>query len=317
MTKKFIKHSIIAACIILACELFARFILGLGNPPLYKAHPTIEYMLRPDQDVRRFGNRYIVNEYGMRSPSFPIKNDGFRVLVFGDSVINGGNLTDQKDLGTTQIQKKLTQEGAKNAVVGNISAGSWGPGNWLAYAEEYGFFDADVVVLVISSHDAGDNPSFNPLDQDHPTRRPLFAVEEGVSRYLARYFHRRTALKADAGMQPEDVSAHESAVQKGLADLTAFLLLAQSRAGQVLVFQHLTSKELQASRPDEGYFRIRDACVKSGIEPVLLAPYFKEEISLGNDPYRDDIHPNAIGQRALAKAIEGKLVSSGFINLDN
>ncbi len=71
----------------------------------------------------------------------------------------------------------------KKIVVGNISAGSWGPGNWLAYAEEYGFFDADVIVLVISSHDIEDNPTYQKLNQyTHPTRRPIFALWEGLVR---------------------------------------------------------------------------------------------------------------------------------------
>ena len=68
---------------------------------------------------------------------FP-KDDEFRVICFVDSVLNGGSLTDQKDLATTLLEKKL-KEVTPDAYVGNISAGSWGPGNWRAYADEYGF----------------------------------------------------------------------------------------------------------------------------------------------------------------------------------
>lgn len=52
-------------------EVVARFVLGLGDPPLSVAHPTIEYLLKPNQVVHRFGNRYLVNQYGMQSEPLP------------------------------------------------------------------------------------------------------------------------------------------------------------------------------------------------------------------------------------------------------
>jgi hypothetical protein len=79
---------IILVCLVAAGEWFARVQLGLGNPPLSVAHPTIEYLFKPNQDVRRFDNRVRINAYGMRSEDFPASKpqDEFRVLVFGDSV---------------------------------------------------------------------------------------------------------------------------------------------------------------------------------------------------------------------------------------
>jgi hypothetical protein len=154
-----------------AAEWFARARLGLGNPPLSVTHPTIEYLFKPNQDVLRFGNRVRINAYGMRSDDFPTNKaqDEFRVLVFGDSVLNGGNLTDQKELATELLSVRLEQALERPVVVGNVSAGSWGPGNWLGYAREYGFFDADAVVLLISTHDYRDNPTFEPLNRyTHP-----------------------------------------------------------------------------------------------------------------------------------------------------
>src|SRR5262245_23618663 len=161
---------------VVALELIARFALGLGTPPLSIRHPTIEYMFAPDQDCMRFGNHFQTNAWGMRSPPFASQKldpNEFRVMVFGDSVINGGNLTDQADLATSIVATQLERQLNRPVVVGNISAGSWGPGNWLAYAEEYGFFDADCVLLVLGSGDAGDCPEFLPLNTDtHPTTAP-------------------------------------------------------------------------------------------------------------------------------------------------
>lgn len=84
----------IGICVIVLGELFARFYLGLGDPPLSVAHPTIEYMFKPNQDVYRFGNRQLYNRYGMRSPYFDREksDDELRILVIGDSVVNGGKI---------------------------------------------------------------------------------------------------------------------------------------------------------------------------------------------------------------------------------
>ena len=180
-----------AAVALISGELIARYALGLGNPPLSTSHETIEYLYQPNQDVSRFGNRFLVNQYGMRSETFPPEKQSSaetRIMVFGDSVINGGNLTDHSNLATTLLQNELSQSSSNPVIVGNISAGSWGPGNWLAYAKEYGFFEADIVVLQISSHDWKDNPKFKPLNPNtHPQDQPISAVTEGITRYLPRY----------------------------------------------------------------------------------------------------------------------------------
>ena len=91
--------------LLLAGEWFARSVLGLGDPPLSITHPRIEYLYAPNQDVRRFGKRFLVNDYSMRSAPLAARKgaDERRVLVFGDSVVNGGNLTDHQDLATTRL----------------------------------------------------------------------------------------------------------------------------------------------------------------------------------------------------------------------
>ena len=182
-------------------ELVARYALGLGNPPLSQPHPTIEYLFKPNQDVKRFNNRVLINAYGMRSHQFPKQKPAgeFRLMVFGDSVLNGGNLTDHENLGTKIAQKELEGLLGKPVQVGNISAGSWGPGNWLAYAKEFGFFGADLVVLVASSHDIADNPTFAPLDPNtHPQKAPVSALIEGAVRYLPHYL---SSLSGGAGYE--------------------------------------------------------------------------------------------------------------------
>lgn len=73
-------------------EIALRVGLGLGNPPLLVEDPEIEYYFKPRQDILRFGKRFKVNEWGMRSESFAqeVEANEQRIIVFGDSVINGG-----------------------------------------------------------------------------------------------------------------------------------------------------------------------------------------------------------------------------------
>lgn len=297
-------------------EVFARYYLGLGTPPIYILHPRIEYMLKPNQEINRFGNRVIVNQYGMRSNHFPSKKPigEYRVMVFGDSVINGGNQTDQASLATSILASKLKVVNQNNVVVGNISAGSWGPGNWLAYIQEYGFFDADVVVLVISSHDYADNPTFQPLNENtHPTEKPISALLEGITRYLPRYLPQLSAGN-NSTIENDQFGAkvNEQEALKGLSDLRRFLELAKSSAATVLVFQHWEKSEIESGFAAPGNRRIRLACEQIGISPISLEPFFRHSISKNANPYRDNIHINEVGQQILAEAIFTKIPNTAF-----
>lgn len=291
-------------------EWFARAQLGLGNPPLSVAHPTIEYHFKPNQDVRRFDNRVRINAYGMRSEDFPASKpqDEFRVLIFGDSVLNGGNLSDQAELATELLRDQLEQALKRPVVVGNVSAGSWGPGNWLGYAREYGFFDADAVILLISTHDHRDNPTFEPLNpHTHPERTPVLAVWEGVTRYLPRYLpdlpvrsDRDTEVGADASQTDADDT--QLAAERGLADLSAFLELARGAVPVVIVAQFLEQSEL-LGEPGTGHFLIHDLARQQGVAVASTEPWFREALETGPTPFRDNIHINAVGQAVLAEAL--------------
>lgn len=72
-----------------------------------------------------------------------------------------------------------------DSVVGNVATPSWGPGNGLGWARRFGFLQATDVVLVISSHDAADNPSPEPFtgNPNHPLQSPVSALVEGLERY--------------------------------------------------------------------------------------------------------------------------------------
>ncbi len=315
MRRRYIFAALALVAIILA-EALARTALGLGDPPLSATHPTIEYLYRPNQDVMRFGKRFIVNEYGMRGESFPRhKAEGeLRIMVFGDSVLNGGNLTDHEELATTLLARRLKTDLGRNVTIGNISAGSWGPGNWLAYAQEYGFFEADAVVLVISSHDAADNPTFAPLDPDmHPQGKPVLALAEGMTRYLPRYLPKfRGGAAARHEPSREEIAA---ATRRGLEDLGAFLALARAHARRVLVLQHPERKEIESGRFEPGHAAIQKVAAEYGVPVIQLAPALASAMQGGEQPWRDNIHPNEVGQRILASVLWQALIDQRLLGL--
>lgn len=303
----------LSSAALLSGELVARFILGLGTPPLSIEHSRIEYMFKPSQNISRFGNRIVINEYGMRSESFPpqrLDSSETRIMVFGDSVINGGGLTDHSDLATTLIAEELTQAKDTKVIVGNISAGSWGPGNWLAYAEEYGFFDTDTVLLVLSSHDYADNPSSEPLNPNtHPVHRPKSAITEALTRYLPTYWNKWANSRNENHDKSQTViqTVNPADIQQGLQDLAAFLSLAKTKAQTVIVFLHLEKEELELNQIKDGHYAIAQLCYQLGIPAISLESFYRESLSRGTDIYRDGIHINEAGQQVLADAILSSL----------
>ena len=276
-------------------------------------------MYKPNQDVYRFGNHFIVNQYGMRTSPFSIKkaNGEFRIMIFGDSVLNGGSHTDHDALATTILQKRLGEE-QQNVVVGNISAKSWGPGNWYAYASEYGFFEADLVVLVVSSHDHADNPTFQPLNENkHPTDGPASAFIEVFTRYLPRYLPQIGAGEAGTERGHFEAGSNDQEVRKGLKDLRGFLKLAKNNSIHVLVVQHLEKSELNKSTASYGSQRIKQTVESIGIPSISLEPYFHRSMQDGRNPYRDNIHPNQIGQQLIANAIHENMPANTLHRTDS
>jgi hypothetical protein len=294
--------------LIAAGELFARFYLGLGHPPLSEAHPTIEYLFKPDQKVYRFGNLFQTNRYGMRSDDFaPQKTDPheLRVMVYGDSVVNGGNLTDQRFLATSILQRVLARQLQRPVVVGNISAGSWGPPNELAYLKQYGFLDADIVVLVLSSSDYDDAPTFEPLNPlTHPTEAPISALWEGMVRYLPRYTSGLTVNESGVVPDPRHI-ANKRDVQVSLGAEREFLEMAKAEGVKVLLVQHWTNSELRSGSPLEGHSAICRVAAEAAVPTYDDADRLRQLVDAGRNPYRDDIHLNELGQQALVELLSG------------
>ncbi|MBW4649295.1 MAG: SGNH/GDSL hydrolase family protein [Kastovskya adunca ATA6-11-RM4] len=183
------KYWIPGACVgtLAATEVLLRLIFGLGNPVLVQADAQMGYRFQPNQKIFRFGRRIEYNQYSMRSepinPQSPLGT--LRIVMTGDSVLNGGNPTDQKETISELFETKIKSSNPRVEVL-NASAGSWGIGNHLGYLREFGTFNSDAVILQIGTHDLTQPTSTSDrvgTDPNYPTSPPLFAVQEAWTRY--------------------------------------------------------------------------------------------------------------------------------------
>lgn len=281
------------AILIISGEAFARYVVGLGTPPLSVTHARIEYMFAPGQDVQRFGNRQLYNELSMRSAPLASWGDDRRVLVFGDSVLNGGNLTDHEELATTLATKSTDQ-----AVFANISAGSWGIDNFLGWIEVYGMINADAGIIVLSSHDAGDAPTFDPLNpMVHPTRTPPMALWEAVMRYFPRYLPFEIPSFSSKSVKPVN-PLHLG--RSGVDALPDLILRFASTDTPLCIILHNTLTELKSN--GDNAFSDLVAILEAYSVPMLTLTEFAENLHV-QSIYRDDIHINEVGQSVLAVAL--------------
>jgi lysophospholipase L1-like esterase len=305
-----------AAVIILliAAELILRFHFGLGDPPLSMFDPDMEYRFQPNQTVHRFGNLIHYNAYSQRADDFPehkSSSDELRVMFIGDSVINGGNQTDQSQLVTQILQRRLTDELHRKVIVGNASASSWGPPNELAYVNKFGLVDADVVVLVFNDEDAFDAMTFNPvvgIRPDFPNRKPLLALTEAWTRYLPMF-----TARFKKPPPPDPTVPDEQALSICMDAIRQLVEIARSHGARVLIAEHHALPRFMGAgegpRFEAGREHILQTSRELGIEPIQWSQQFEEAMRQGKDPYRagDYMHPSAVGVQIMVDVLLPKI----------
>lgn len=189
--------------LLLVLEAGLRWIFGFGNPLLYLADPEMGYLLAPNQRTKRFGNRIAINEYSMRSPTITETRppSTLRVLLLGDSVVNGAWWTDQdrilSALMTAHLKLPILEALDENlnrqtpfaqVEVLSASANSWGPRNELAYLQRFGTFEAQAIVLLLNTDDLfAAAPTSQGVGHalNYPNRKPPCALAEVYTRYLS------------------------------------------------------------------------------------------------------------------------------------
>lgn len=299
MKKKIIFFLVGFIGLLLTAELVLR-LFGLGNPPLFMASPKYEYNYAPNQDVRRFGNCILINEHAMRSrPIQPA--DKVKVLLFGDSIINGGAATDHEALASTLLEYAFQEKYGESARVLNVSCGSWGPDNNFAFLQENGDFGAEKFVLVFSSHDYDDWMTFRPIvgnSRVYPDRKPATAVGEGINRYLLpKITH--SYLK-DPSVKPRIPAEDRQGRVQGWEDFRAYCA---AKNIPMLVVLHPDTEEVAA-----GSFSEKGQLLIEWLESHEI-PYVNE-LAEGTQTeyYRDEIHYNEEGQNFLFEELKKELL---------
>lgn len=299
--KRYGKNLLVFLTLLFVTEVVLKLKWGFGSPVLFLEDTSFEYIAKPNQGIKRFGNRIKTNEFSMRSE--PISaSDSIVILKIGDSIINGGTLTDQDSLATTILEKKLREEFKKNIRVLNISAGSWGPDNAFAYIKKYGAFKSKFFILVFSSHDLYDVMQFDKVvgvNPSFPSENPCCAISELVNRYGIPWLEEKTgiSLHKDKIQNNFVISYNTNKINPGWKEFIDYTRLNNIKLSVVL---HPTIQEVEMQHYDENGKKIISMLDSANI-------YCLKEINPSHIPlkdcYRDDIHYNNKGQKLLAEEV--------------
>ena len=285
--------------VVVGIELVLRIGLGFCDALLYQPSDKYEYIAQPNQNRLRFGVRLMTNSYSQRSE----EPDSTKTIVLGlgDSVLFGGSWMDQDSLATTLFSKETGMQ------MLNISCGSWGPDNCVAYLKEKGTFGAKAMLLVCSSHDAFDSMSFAPVVDvlpNYPMKQYSFAIWEAIDRYLIPYFNSMTHTRkyADPDAVVEKLAANRQVVQKSkhfVKGFDALKHIADSLGIPMYVYLHAEEGELEQRRYNDMGQQI---LLWADTANVRLIDGIKEGERM--DMYHDAIHLNNKGQRHLADVLQ-------------
>lgn len=289
---------------VLAVEISLRVQFGFCDALLYNDSDKYEYIAQPNQDRKRFGAHIYYNSFSQRSDE-PDTTKNI-ILGLGDSVIFGGTWMEQDSLATSIFTKETGVQ------MLNISAGSWGPDNCVAYLREKGTFGAKAMVLVCSSHDAYDVMSHIPvvgIYPNYPNKQYKSAIIELFGRYIIPRINNyinsaRRKLDPDASVV-ENIKSNNSVKKKSNKFNPGFdelKIIADSLKIPLFVYLHAEVNEIKNNAYNEMGQRIIEWANKNN---VLLF----EGLHLGEteDMYKDIIHYNEKGQKHMANVLIEKI----------
>ena len=285
-------------------EIALRVTMGWGNPPLYVADPEIGYLLAPNQKLRRSGNLIETNQYSMRNQQLEAKSaNQTRVMLLGDSVVNGSWWTDQSKTLSSLLANKLQPDIVE---VLNASANSWSPRNQLAYLKRFGLFDAEALVLIINTDDLfAIEPTSLVVGKSYsyPNRAPGLALIEGYQLLIA---------------PPQSIpeleqlrQAQDDRLSQNLAAIKEIRAIAAATDTKFILVLTPLLREFKSGSQDqerEARMRLKELTQKEEINYIdfltLWADFPQPEFL-----YRDHIHPTPQGNTKIIEAIAEQLQS--------
>jgi len=303
MKKRWLKILVYFFIFLFVTELALRLFLDNESRVLYLEDAHCEYRLAPSQSVTRFHNLYETNEYGMRSGS-PSKLMRKKILLFGDSVLNGGTKIDQQELLNYILESKLSATWGGDFGAFNISAGSWGPENAFRFMENYVDFDFDLIVLVFSSHDYHDNMHFRKVvgvEPAWPNEQPFLALTDLFSGYIS------PKVKSWFGTSYDYLDGFDdSAVNPGWK---LFFDYAREAQKPIIVYHHPDQDELESGIYNEDGKALEMLLTENNIRSIQG---ITNQVS---ENYIDNIHVNANGHAVIAQTIFERIMADNLLNL--
>ncbi len=293
---------------ILLTEMTLRLGFGLGNPALVQADDQTGYRFQPNQNLWRFGKRIVYNQYSQRSD--PIQPDKpprtLRILMVGDSVLNGGNPIDQSQIISEILKERLNQSDDTVEVL-NASSGSWGLGNQWGYLQKFGLFESDLVILQIGVHDLLQPTSTSEAVGSiyFPDQRPFLAISEAWYRYAWPRISGHLRLNTPSSEIPQIQRSPEDQFAENMAIFRQMVGKIRSENIPVMVlftpnhFDLIPSVQIPPYQPE--FFLI----LQSEKIPVIdvYQAWSKLSPSTIDTFFRDSVHLNEIGNEAVVGLI--------------
>ena len=312
-SKMSLKLALITIAILLgiaiAMELGLRLLFGFGNPPLYVADEEVGYLLAPNQNLRRMGNRIQINEYSMRNGAIAATPaaDTYRILMVGDSILNGNWWTSQEKTLTEVLERQLQPEkfSRQRVEVLNASANSWGPRNEVAYIRKFGTFGAQVVVLLLNTDDLFAKAPFSGgvgSDRNYPNQKPPLAIVEVWQLLVSPPTSILTPEESGdrVGNNLEAMEEAKAIVQQNNAEFWIAMTPLLREIGDPGTRDY----ELRARK------RLQEFAEKQDIPYIDFLPIFNAASS-PEELYRDHIHLSPAGNKLVSEVLARKLQSGG------
>jgi lysophospholipase L1-like esterase len=282
---------------------------GLHTPLLYE-RTGYGYRVVPGQSLSRFGNAVSYDAAGLRSAPVAAGDPRPRVLCLGDSITNGGTLSDQADTFPVVLERMLGERGTGVRVM-NASAGGWAPANQLGWLRENGLQGAGVVVLTLNTLDLFQPLAGSDLVGSHPAfpdRAPRFALQELFGRYLLPRLFGGADARDPGAAAPVPGEAATRAPLEAVAAI-ADLVRARRAVLAVMFVEQPAELEPRGAVVDQAKQRLFTLLRERGV-PLART---REAMLAGGGArlLRDGLHPNAAGNLVLAAAAAG-LVSSAL-----
>lgn len=304
--------------VLIPTELLLRILFGLGRPPLVQTDDYTGFRFQPNQKLVRFGKRIEYNQYSQRSEPIDLNKPSgvLRILMVGDSVLNGGAPTDQSQTITEQLEARIRDTGQRTEVL-NASTAAWAIGNELGYLKKFGTFQSDLVILQVGTEDLTQirgEPRDIEGNVNFPVRPPFLALQEIVDRYLATTI-RKFQVKQVNLTKSESSVQDDQQLQSNLDLLQQAILLI--RADNIPVYILFTPRKSDlihsshSSKYQQDFYRfLHDRKV-----PVfdLYHSWSMLPVQTVSSYFRDDIHLNSDGNRATADFLFRQLCRDAIV----